>query len=130
MESKLRVCAVCRSRYEFCPRCKEDNNKPLWYFTFCGENCRDIYDITSKFENNQINASKAKIRLDKLDLSKLNNFGESYKSSISKIMRFVSTETKNNIEILKEIETIEEDIKEEKSIKKPRSRKAKNNVEE
>lgn len=130
MERKLRICAVCRSRYEFCPRCKEDNNKPLWYFTFCGENCRDIYDITSKFENNQIDASKAKIRLDKLDLSKLNNFGESYKSSISKIMRFVSTETKNNIEILKEIETTEEDIKEEKSIKKPRSRKAKNNVEE
>lgn len=44
-----------------------------------------IYDITSKYENGQISASESKMELDKLDLSKLDKFGESYKTSIEKI---------------------------------------------
>lgn len=84
-KKKMRKCAVCRTEYTYCNRCQEDKDKPTWYFTFCSSNCKDIYDATSKFENGQLTEDEAKKILDKLDLSKVDNFGQSYKSSITKI---------------------------------------------
>lgn len=145
MKGKLRICATCHSEYDFCPRCNRDKEKPLWYFTFCSSNCHDIYDITSKFEEGQINAKKAKAQLDKLNLSKLDNFGESYKYSINKIMSSVSapvevkaeeiinvTVTTDDTEIVSEekIEATEEVVEEEKVFRKSRNKRAKNDVEE
>ena len=85
MSDKMRTCSVCRNPYSYCPHCGEDKLKPTWYFSFCGENCKDIYDVTAKYENGQIDANGAKVKLDKLDLSKLDKFGTSYKASIEKI---------------------------------------------
>ena len=85
-----KICATCRSNYDFCPKCNRDKDKPLWYFTFCSQNCHDIYEITSSFENGKIDADEAKLKLNNLNLSKLDNFGESYKKSINKIMSSVS----------------------------------------
>ena len=135
MERKLRRCSVCGSEYRFCNRCPEDKDKPNWYFAFCSSNCKDIYDITSKFESGQIIEHEAKTQLEKLDLSKLSNFGTSYKSSISKIMKASSISTAKkevNIATIENTEIAENnnDVNdEEKSIKKPRSKKGKNNVE-
>lgn len=134
MERKLRRCSVCGSEYRFCNRCPEDKDKPNWYFAFCSSNCKDIYDITSKFENGQIINSEAKTQLEKLDLSKLDNFGTSYKSSINKIMKVspISIDKKdiNKTIIETEIEENNNDvIDEEKGIKKSRTKKGKNNVE-
>jgi endogenous inhibitor of DNA gyrase (YacG/DUF329 family) len=84
-DSKSRTCALCRKSYSFCPRCPQDADKPTYFFTFCSENCKDIYHTTSAFENGTITADEATAQLDKLDLSKLDSFGESYKSSIAKI---------------------------------------------
>lgn len=133
MDSKLRTCVCCGEKYSFCPRCPQDADKPLYYFSFCSNNCHDIYEITSRFENGQITANEAKNKLDKLDLSKLNSYGESYKSSIDKIFTSV-IEQNNEIEEKKESTESENEIQdsddiEEKSIKKPRSRKAKIDVE-
>lgn len=85
LNKKMRICSVCRCNYQFCPHCNEDRDKELWHFAFCSSNCKMIYDITSKYENGQILASESKMELDKLDLSKLDKFGESYKTSIEKI---------------------------------------------
>jgi hypothetical protein len=83
---KARICALCGTQYEFCPQCNpKDAEKPTWYFTFCSENCHDIYAVASGFEDGRIKDFNAKTQLEKLDLSKLNNFGESYKTSIAKI---------------------------------------------
>lgn len=139
-EGKLRTCSCCKSSYEFCPRCPEDEKKELWYFAFCSSNCHDIYDITSKFESGNITAIEAKSQLEKLDLSKLDNFGTSYKSSIERIIGVKSDViSKNSNEVTKSVEgtgvennSIEEENNsiEENVFKKPRNRKAKNNVEE
>lgn len=80
-----KTCAVCHGEYSYCPNCKKDENKPTWMFVFCSENCHDIYKITSAYGRKDIIAKEAKDRLDKLDLSKLANFGESYKKVISEI---------------------------------------------
>ena len=140
-----KICATCRSNYDFCPKCNRDKDKPLWYFTFCSQNCHDIYDTTSKFEDGLIDASEAKSQLDNLNLSKLDNFGESYKKSIDKIMSSVSIkesvitedvaveETEiNAVEqvVEKENNDITEEVVEEKVFKKSRNNRAKINVEE
>ena len=142
-----KICATCRSNYDFCPKCNRDKDKPLWYFTFCSQNCHDIYEITSSFENGKIDADEAKLKLNNLNLSKLDNFGESYKKSIDKIMSSVSikedtfvedivvTEEKTEINIdervvEKENNDTTEDVVEEKVFRKSKNKRAKIDVEE
>lgn len=83
--SKEKICAVCYKSYEYCPVCGKDKDKPTWMFTFCSENCHDIYLVTSSYANYKLTANKAKNRLDKLDLSGLDNFGGSYQNVIADI---------------------------------------------
>lgn len=140
-----KICATCRSNYDFCPKCNKDKDKPLWYFTFCSQNCHDIYEITSSFENEKIDADEAKSKLDNLNLSKIDNFGESYKKSINKIMSSASIkesvitedvvveETEiNAVEQVDEKENndITENVVEDKVFKKSKNKRAKINVEE
>jgi endogenous inhibitor of DNA gyrase (YacG/DUF329 family) len=84
-DSKSRICCVDGVNYKYCPKCKGYNPYETWRFVFCSENCKDIYNVTSSFEDGRISASEAKSQLDKLDLSKSEKFGESYKNSIAKI---------------------------------------------
>ena len=91
MERKLRICSACRGKYRYCPRCNEDRDKPHWYFAFCSENCKDIYDVASNYDLGKITPKEAKERLSKLDLSKIENFGESYQSTIAKINSYKET---------------------------------------
>lgn len=140
-----KICATCRSNYDFCPKCNKDKDKPLWYFTFCSQNCHDIYEITSSFENGNINADEAKLRLNNLNLSKLDNFGESYKKSIDKIMSSASIKesviTENVVVEETEINAVgqvdekenndtTEDVVEEKVFRKSKNKRAKFDVEE
>ena len=102
----LRTCCVCRKEHLFCPQCRpEDRNKPTWYFAYCSENCKDIYAATSDYENGNISADDAKKQLDKLDLSQIANFGESYQKAIMKINENV-TPVKNTDDVIKEDESV------------------------
>ena len=74
MSNKDRHCSVCGKTYSYCPRCQEDENKPYWYFCFCSENCKEIYEVTSNFEGGKIDGITAKEELKKLDLSKSKSF--------------------------------------------------------
>ena len=87
MVSKERTCSVCKRTYKYCPLCKEDAKKPTWLFAFCSENCKDIYNITSSFEDRRMTDTEAKEKIEKLDLSRKEYFGESYKNSIVSIMK-------------------------------------------
>lgn len=89
MERKLRRCAVCGTEYKFCPKCNEDKDKPLYHYTFCSKNCRDIYSVISSFEDNGITADIALEKLMKLDLSRMDSFNGSYKDSLKKIYNSV-----------------------------------------
>lgn len=106
MSDKTRICSVCSAKYEYCPHCNKDKDKPTWMFCFHDKNCHDIYDITSKFENGAITADDAKEALSKLDLSKQSDFGTSYKNAITKIMSMANIETKTE-----EIETVKKIVK-------------------
>ena len=134
MERKLRTCSCCGSSYRFCPRCPEDAEKPNWYFAFCSENCKDIYDVLSNYEMGHVSVSEAKSRLKKLDLSNKDNFGTSYKESIKKIMETeikpVDIETIECFDDVVEQEVLDEPEKEEKNVfMKPKNKRAKRDVE-
>lgn len=81
----LRTCCVCHKEYSFCTCNAEDRGKPLFYYAYCSENCRDIYKVTSAFENSEIDVEEANTQLSKLDLREKENFGESYKKTLRKI---------------------------------------------
>lgn len=109
-KNDLRMCCVCHKEYSFCPVCDpEDRLKPTWHFAYCSENCKDIYNITSFFENGRLSDIDAKAKLEKLDLSKKDNFGESYQKSIDSIMKakqqVVTKENKKT-----EVKSVKKDI--------------------
>lgn len=96
-DRKLRTCCTCRKTYKYCPKCQEDKDKPYYHFLFCSENCKNIYDTLSAYEDGRITASEAKMQLDKSDLTRFDDFGESYKSSIAKILTEINeTVTEDN----------------------------------
>ena len=86
-KNDLRMCCVCHKEYSFCLCNPEDRLKPTWHFAYCSENCKDIYNITSSFENGRLSDIDAKAKLEKLDLNEKDNFGESYQKSIDSIMK-------------------------------------------
>ena len=104
----LRTCCVCHKEYSFCLCNPEDRNKPTWYFAYCSENCKDIYTATSDYENGNISADEAKTQLDRLDLSQIANFGESYQMAIMKINEN-ATPVEKVVEVIKENESATSD---------------------
>lgn len=86
-KNNLRMCCVCHKEYPFCLCNPEDRLKPTWHFAYCSQNCKDIYNITSSFENGRLSDIDAKAKLEKLDLNEKDNFGESYQKSIDSIMK-------------------------------------------
>ena len=85
MKQKLRQCCVCGEKYHFCPHCPQDGRSEIWYTTFCSENCKNVYEVTSNFDDGIISKPEAKNKLLNLNLSKQDNFGESYKKVIKRI---------------------------------------------
>lgn len=101
----LRTCCVCHKEYSFCLCRPEDRNKPTWYFAYCSENCKNIYAVTSDYEGKKISADEAKIQLDKLDLSHIANFGESYQKAIMRINEN-ATPVEKVAEVIKEDDAV------------------------
>ena len=126
-DRKTRICALCKSQYQFCPQCSPDDaKKPTWYFTFCSSNCKNIYDVTSSYENGRIAANEAKKILDKLDLSKIVE-GTSYDSSVKSINDEVKKNKTVDISTKKEDkEVAEKSVASTKNFKKPKEVKVEN----
>ena len=84
----IRTCVLCKQNYSYCPVCNpEDRLKPTWYFCYCSDNCHDIDSIASAYEDGRITDTEAEEKLEKLDLSRKEYFGESYKNSIASIIK-------------------------------------------
>lgn len=131
-----RKCIICGTRYSYCPHCSEDTNKPTWMAIFCGENCKDIYTTLDDFRDGRISREDAQTVLNGLDLSPIEklpkNFQEIFNEIIVKkdieAMDETVEDTADAVDITKFDKNNEEVIQNEvKEIKKPRTRKAKNN---
>ena len=131
-----RKCIICGTHYSYCPHCSEDANKPTWMAIFCGENCKDIYTTLDDFRDGRISREDAQTVLNGLDLSPIEklpkNFQEIFNEIIVKkdieAMDKTVEDTADAVDITEFDKNNEEVIQNEvKEIKKPRTRKAKNN---
>lgn len=131
-----RKCIICGTRYSYCPHCSEDTNKPTWMAIFCGENCKDIYTTLDDFRDGRMSKEDAQVVLNGLDLSPIEKLPKNFQEIFNEIMveKDIKTmdeaveDTADAVDITELNNNNEEAIKDEvKEIKKPRTRKAKNN---
>lgn len=80
-----RTCAVCGTKYSYCPDCNEYAEKPRWMFLFHDENCMNIWAAINDYKAGKKDAAQTKAALQRLDLSKRDSFDESYQAIIKKI---------------------------------------------
>ena len=129
----LRTCCVCHNEFVFCPVCNpEDRDKEPWHFAYCSENCKDIYAVTSDYECGRISANEAREQLDKLDLSQIANFGESYQKAIIKINdNFVPVKSvvQNEVVISENVFSEKAETTSNKNYRKPRVKNEKTDGE-
>ena len=59
--AKLITCVVCGKQYEYCQNCDKDHN--FWRTAYCSKNCKDVYNVCSKYAFGHINKDAAKKEL-------------------------------------------------------------------
>ena len=83
---KNRTCICCSARYSYCPDCGgADHLKPYWYSEFCSEECKDIWDIATRYNMQLMSKQEAKSALGKYDLSDTSKYVECVQRDITNI---------------------------------------------
>lgn len=74
MGRRNRECYLCGRDYQYCPTCSQDKMKPYWMADFHTENCKNIFDICTRFNMNLMSKTEAQDALNSCDLSNKENF--------------------------------------------------------
>lgn len=74
MGRRSRECYLCAQDYQYCGTCSNDRMKPAWMSEFHSENCKNIFDICTRFNMNLMSKSEAQKALKSCDLSNRENF--------------------------------------------------------
>lgn len=74
MGRKTRECYLCGEKYNYCPTCSQDRMKPAWMAEFHGENCKNIFDICTRFNMQLMSKAEAMTALSACDLSQKGSF--------------------------------------------------------
>ena len=87
MKGKARICHTCGKEYHYCPRCREDENKPTWMFVWDTLECKEVFNILSRYNSGDYSKEEAR---------------EALKKAISHEITFTDAIQKEIDEILKE----------------------------
>ena len=74
MGRRNRECYLCGAKYSYCPTCTQDKMKPSWMTEFHDANCKEIFNICTRFNMKKMSKEEAKEALGKCDLSNKANF--------------------------------------------------------
>ena len=74
MARRSRECYLCGTQYKFCGSCSSDRTKPAWMSEFHDENCKNIFDICTRFNMKMMSKEEAQEALISCDLSNKANF--------------------------------------------------------
>lgn len=85
MSRKNRKCLCCNVDYHYCPTCSQDRMKPSWMAEFHDENCKNIFDICTRFNMELMSKEDAQKALNACDLSNKENFKDYVKRDIANI---------------------------------------------
>lgn len=105
MGKRSRECYLCGEKYNFCPTCSQDRMKPAWMTEFHSENCKNIFDICTRFNMNLMSKSEAQDALNACDLSNKENF----KSYVQRDLDAIFAEDPIVVTLDAEIKEIHED---------------------
>lgn len=85
MAKRSRECYLCGEKYQYCSSCSQDRMKPSWMAEFHEENCKNIFDICTRFNMGMISKEDAQNALSVCDLSNKENFKYYVKRDIANI---------------------------------------------
>lgn len=74
MAKRDRKCYLCGENYQYCPTCSNDRMKPAWMAEFHSANCKNIFDICTRFNMQLLTKEEAKAALEQCDLTNKENF--------------------------------------------------------
>lgn len=107
MAKRDRKCYLCGEKYKYCPTCSQDRSKPSWMNEFHNENCKNIFDICTRFNMGTMSKKEAQDALKNCDLSGKENFKSYVQTDFENIFADEKPEAKQN----KVIDTIHEVVK-------------------
>ena len=85
MGRRDRKCYLCEESYKYCPTCSQDRIKPTWMSEFHSENCKNIFDICTRFNVQLMSKQEAQDALNACDLSNKENFKSFVKRDLENI---------------------------------------------
>ena len=74
MAKRDRNCYLCGTNYKYCPTCSQDRMKPTYMAEFHDENCKNIFDICTRYNVGMLTKEEAQEELMLCDLSNEANF--------------------------------------------------------
>lgn len=85
MGRRTRECYLCGEKYLYCSTCSQDRMKPAWMSTFHTEDCKNIFDICTRYNLELISKEEAQKALSECDLSNKAKFKDYAQRDIEKI---------------------------------------------
>lgn len=86
-----RICLCCKTAYEYCGTCRKGVDLPAWRNLFDTENCKDVFQIVSDYEQKAIDKAKAKKMLETCDTK------QHFKTEIKKVVDEILEEEKKPV---------------------------------
>lgn len=59
-----RICHTCGKQYEYCPACGKYRSLPKWMINWCGQECKDVFDVLTNYHMGDANKEDVQTVLD------------------------------------------------------------------
>ena len=92
-----RSCILCGKVYEYCNSCSAFQDKPVWMFSYCSEDCKDITSLLTDYIYNKVSKEDAKKIIDTKDTSRHMKYKGSYGKAYKEIMGEIDSEEKTEV---------------------------------
>ena len=86
MARRDRKCICCQSKYQYCPTCSTDKNKPTWMTEFCVEACKELWTTATKYNMQMLTKSEAKEIIEGLELKERSEYVECVQKDLENIL--------------------------------------------
>lgn len=87
MSRRNRECMLCGEHYKYCSSCSEYRMLPSWMAEFHEGNCKNIFDICTKFNVGLMTKKEAQAALSACDLTNKANFKPYVQKDIENIFK-------------------------------------------
>ena len=94
-----RSCILCGKVYEYCNSCSAFQDKPVWMFSYCSEDCKDMTSLLTDYIYNKVSKDEAKQVIETKDTSRHMQYKGSYGKAYKEIMGMADTENSNDDKI-------------------------------